>query len=235
VLRSARIGRGCAWTLGGLAALFALVPWQGCIWDGGFPNVECRLKFVNANNKPVPGVTLTVLTNAGGVCHFYPVDEFVPDRPVVSDAEGRMVFHHTAGGLEFAGHESYNLFGMRFGETSAPRYQCVFSLDGREVFRTPFNFHRREWAGFRQPAVNRIWPPPWDLAKHGLQLDDDLDQWQARLMRLFDSNNDGKLDREEATAANYFERQQRFVREAAEKPTERGYDVVARTIVIPIP
>jgi hypothetical protein len=235
VRRNARIGRGCAWTLGGLAALIALVPWQGYIWDGGFPNVECRLKFVDANNKPVPGVTLTVFTEGGGVCHFYPVDEFVPDRPVISDAEGRMVFRHTGGGLEFAGHEYYNLFGMRIGETSAPRYRCMFSLDGREVFSTPFNFHHPEWNQFRQPAVKRIWQPPWDLAKHGLQSGDDLGQWQAWKMRLFDCNHDGKLDREEATAANYFERQQCFVAEAAEKPTERGYEVVERTIVIPNP
>lgn len=109
VCRPAKIRRGCLWAIIGLAAAIALVPWQGIIWDGKFPDVECRLKFVDSDNKPVPGVNLTVLTKAGGVCYFYPVDEFVPNRAVTSDAEGRIVFHHTSMFLEFAGHE-YSVF-----------------------------------------------------------------------------------------------------------------------------
>lgn len=197
---------------------------QGIIWDGKFPDVECRLKFVDGNNKPLPGVTLTVLTKAGGACHFYPVDEFVPDRVVVSDAEGRMVFHHSSKFLEFSGREYSNLIGMRFGETSAPHYDCVFALDGREVFRTPFNFHRREWDEFRQPTMTRTWQLPWDGNKYYPQPGEERDAWR---MRLFDTNHDGKFDREELTAAGYFE-WKRF----EEKPTETTFKVVERTIVV---
>jgi hypothetical protein len=94
-----------------------LVPWQCILWGGRIPDVECRLKFVDANNKPVPGVTLAVYTKAGSRCHFYPVDEFVPDHPVVSDAEGRLVFHHSSNHIEFDGRECFNLIGMRFHDT----------------------------------------------------------------------------------------------------------------------
>jgi hypothetical protein len=225
--RSARIGRGCVWALIGLAVLIALVPWQGIIWDGGFDDVECRLKFVDANGNPVPGVTLTVFTRAGVVCHYYPVDEFFPDRPVVSDAEGQMVFHHSSNHLEFAGHESSNLIGMRFGETSAPHYDCVFTLGGREVFRTPFNFHRREWDEFWRPAVQRSWQPPWDTAKHDSPPEK---EYEARLMTLFDGKT-GDLDREERTAASNF--RERFWREPDRR--EITFLVVERTIAIPIP
>ncbi len=225
--RTERIRHGYLWALIGLATAIAFVPWQGIIWDGGFPNVECRLKFVDGDNKPVPGVNLTVFTKAGGVCHFYPVDEFVPNRPVTSDAEGRMVFHHSSKFLEFAGHEYSNLVGMRFGETSAPHYDCVFALGTREVFRTPFNYHRSEWAAFRQPAVTRLWQRPLDVNR-GAQPDADFDAWRDY---SFDTNRDGIVDREECTAAGYF--QWYFGRD--EKPADRSFLVVERTIVIQHP
>lgn len=146
--RTAKTSRGCVWALVGVAVVIAIVPWQGIIWDGGFPDIECRLKFVDSEDRPVPGVALTVFTKAGGVCHYYPIDEFVPDKPVVSDDGGQMVFHHASVFLEFGGHEYTNLLGMRFGETKAPHYECAFTHHGREVFRTKYNFHRSEWAEF---------------------------------------------------------------------------------------
>jgi hypothetical protein len=224
--RAAQIRHGCVWALIGAAALIALVPWQGIIWDGGFRDVECRLKFVDGDGKPVPGVTLSVFTKAGGVCHFYPVDEFVPDRPVVSDAEGQMVFHHSSKFLEFAGREYSNLLGMRFGETSAPHYECVFLHGEREICRTRYNFHEPEWDKFRRPVVTREWEPPWSLEKYGPGPTEEDGAWR---MRLFDSNRDGKLDREEATACSY------FIWMINEKPGERTYLVVERTIVVPNP
>jgi hypothetical protein len=230
VRRSAKVVHGCVWALIGCAVVIALVPFQGLIWDGKFPDVECRLKFVDGTNKPVPGVALTVLTKAGRECHFYPVDEFVPEQPVVSDTEGRMMFHHSSKFLEFAGHEYPNLIGMRFGQTSAPRYDCVFVLDGREVFRTPFNFYKREWNEFRQPTVQRAWRPPWDVTKHGPRAEEDFGAWRYR---LFDANHDGVLDREEVTAANYFE--WRLHEVTAGNAGERTFLVVERTIVIPNP
>jgi hypothetical protein len=152
---SARTGRRWLWVVLGLAAVIALVPFGVIHWDGGFQSVECRLKFVDRNGTPVPGVTLTVLTKAGGVRHFYPVDEFIPDVPVVSDADGWMVFHHTGRGIEFGGKAYTNLVGMRFGKTGSPRYDCVFTLDGREVFRTPYNLDGDEWKEFHRGRVTR--------------------------------------------------------------------------------
>lgn len=225
--RESRIRRGCLWALGAGTLLFVLVPWQGIIWDGGFPNVECRLKFVDGAGKPVHGVKLTVLTKAGGVCHFYPVDEFVPDQPLISDANGQMVFHHSANTLEFAGHEYSNLLGMRFGDTSAPRYDCIFSHNGREVFRTPFNFHRREWDEFQQPAVTGPWVSPWDKAKN---VSPTAEEYEGLRRQQF-GGKVGEFDREERTAAGNF--RERFFREPPGRdPT---FLVVERTIVIPTP
>jgi hypothetical protein len=101
-----------------LAAAVAFVPFQGIIWDGGFKSAEYRLRFVDAAGRPITGVTLRVLTKAGGACPFYPVDEFHPDRPPMSAADGMLVCHHSGNGLEFGGREHYNLVGMRFDETN---------------------------------------------------------------------------------------------------------------------
>lgn len=216
---------GCAIVVFGLGAAVALIPVQTVIWDGGFPNLEAQLTFVDGQDRPVPGVQLTVLTRAGGPSHFYPVDEFLPDQSPVSDAEGQMVFHHTAAWLEFSGRYSGNLLGMRFGETFAPQYECVFHLKGREVFRTPFNFHRREWESLRQPSITRTWQPPY-LDKVQLREDEELKTWK---LRLFDGNADGRLDREEMTAAITIERNIH----PEEKPAERMFEVVKRKIVVP--
>jgi hypothetical protein len=233
VRRTARIRRGCVWALVGVAVLIALVPWQGILWDGGFPDVECRLKFVDRDGKPVSGVTLTVFTKAGAVCHFYPVDEFVPDRLVVSDSNGELVFHHTAGYLEFGGHEYGNLVGMRFGETASPQYDCVFTHGDREVFRTPFNFHRREWDAFRKPTVTRQWVQPWDDKRHGPRPDEDGKEWEHRLFWKKAREN---MDREERTAAGNFARRfgEKAQREEDGKaPATIEFIVVERTISIP--
>src|SRR6476660_5377232 len=74
----------------GLAAAVVLVPFQRSIWDGGVTSAEYRLTFVDETGGPVPGVTLKIETEAGGVCYLYPVDEFVPDQAVTSGADGRM-------------------------------------------------------------------------------------------------------------------------------------------------
>ena len=227
--RTAKVSRGCVWALAAAAALIALVPFQCIHWDGGFPNVECRLKFVDGEGKPVPGVTLTVFTKGGTACHFYPIDEFVSDQPVVSDAKGQMVLHHsTEWGLEFGGREYQNLLGMRFGETTAPQYDCVFTHNGREVFRTPFNFYKPEWREFRKPAVTRQWSPPWNENTHGPLPAEDFDAWERR---VYGGKSRAQMDREERTAAGSFQRQ--FFREP--KVRETKFLVVDRTIVIQSP
>ncbi|MBN9121036.1 MAG: hypothetical protein J0I06_18110 [Planctomycetes bacterium] len=228
--RTVKAGRGCVWALAGAAGLIALVPWQGIIWDGGFPDIECRLRFVDETGKPLPGVTLKVVTKTGGVCHFYPVDEFVPETAVVSDADGRMTFHHSAKYLEFSGHEYRNFFGMRFGKTRAPRYDCVFMHGEREVFQTPFNFHQREWDQFQQPTITRP-RTPWNTTAYGRLPEEDFTSWQ---LRLFDANRDGILDREEKTAASYFT-WRLGEEEFAEKPTGQSFRVVERTVVVTTP
>jgi hypothetical protein len=197
------------------------------IWDGQFPNVECRLRFVDGERKPVQGVTMTVLTRSGTVCHYYPVDEFVPEQPLASDAEGWIVFHHSTNGLEFSGRVYSNLIGMEFGRSSSPRYDCVFHHGEREVFRTAYRFHGREWDEFGKGSVTRRWAPPWYSSKPEEERHKD---YEARRRLLFDGNRDN-LDREQLTAVGSFQR-----RYGSNSETDEiTFAVVERTIVIPNP
>ena len=112
---------GCLALILGLVAIVLLAPIQEIVWDGGFPSTEYRLTFVDEAGRPVPGVTLRMETHADGVSYLYPVDEFLPDQAPTSDADGRMVFHHTGQGIEFGGHDRSNLLGVEFEKTLAPQ------------------------------------------------------------------------------------------------------------------
>jgi hypothetical protein len=215
----------------GLAAAVALFPIQGITWDGGFPSMEYRLTFTDGTGRPVPGVELRVLTQAGGLCHLYPIDEFLPDQAPTSDAEGRMVFHHTGESVEFGGREFSNLFGKRFGETDNPQYVCVFAVAGGEVHRVRYDDLRSLGGRDLLPTVTRAWQrPDWPMREYVAH----HDEWSARRLRLFDGNGDGRLDREERTAAAYFE----WVLERAEfdhGKRDIEFLVVARTITVSVP
>ena len=155
--------RGCLIVSILLIAAVLLVPFQGIVWDGRFDSAEYRLRFIDESGRPVPDIRLKVLTKAGEPCHFYPINEFTPDGTAVSDADGRMMFHHAGDLLEFGGREYWNLVGMRFGETDAPQYDFVFSLGEREVHRVKHDairprgnseVARRTWSQ-RRPVHDR--------------------------------------------------------------------------------
>lgn len=221
--------RGCLFCLLGLAAAVALVPFQGLIWDGGFRSAEYRLTFTDESGRPVPGVKLRVLTQSGGVCHFYPINEFLSEQTPTSDSEGRMVFHHASETLEFSGREYSNLLGMRFGETDSPQYVCVFLLDEREVHRVRYGDLAPRWD--HSAKVTREWQhSEWPMREYLAH----QDEWYAHLGRVFDANGDGNLDREESTAAGYFNQvMARTERDRGKHDIE--FAVVERTIIVRMP
>lgn len=217
-------------TLGILAAV-AFVPYQRAIWDGGFSSEEFRLRFMDTTGRPVQGVTLQVLTKAGGVCHLYPINEFLPDSSPVSDSDGRMVFHHASvHPCEFSGKVRENMLGMWFGTTDSPQYVCVFRLGEREVHRMTYRELRRPSKGSTPQEVKILWKhSEWPVKEYQAHHND----WNNRVKQLFDGNGDGKLDREEAVAAGYFY----WIPDAAifEKEKQIDFEVIEQTITLPLP
>lgn len=215
-----------------VVAVGALVPGQTVAWDGRFEDAEYRLRFVDPAGCPVPGVTLRVLTKAGGVCHLYPVNEFLPDSTPTSDADGRMVFHHRARFLEFGGRGHMTLLGVNLTAAGAPQYELVFALRGRDVHRVRYDDlrpRRREdhWTVIRAWRQSD-WPARENLARRD-------EEWAARRLRLFDGDRNGELDREERTAAGYFEDVMTEGLDPRPEPREVTFLVVERTVTIAAP
>lgn len=223
--------RGCLFGCFALAATILFAPFQKSIRDGGFLSTEYRVTFVDEVGRPIPGVTLQVKTQAGGVCYVYPVDEFVLDQSVESDVDGRMVFHHVSDAVEFSGHESINLLGMSFGDPGAPEYTCVFRLGELEVHRVGFGELQPRGDWDQRPTVTRTWQhPDWLFNEYAAHRAD----WTNRRRLLFDVNGDGELDREERVAAAHFDR---VVYDAEFDGRNRNvqFFVVKRTITISMP
>lgn len=211
---------------GSLITLFA--PCFTLIWDGGFPSIEYRLRFVDPDGNPVPDVRLEVFTQGGGPCHLYPVDDFYPGHPVVSDADGRMVFRHTGRGLEFGGRARVNSLGMEYSDDGVPRYDCVFFRGEREVHRVRFDqLEPRDWTHL--PAVERVpaTRPAWAVN----EIERLTRAGEADRSAYFDRNRDGRLDREERIAKYHFTSRSEY--EGGDR--SHSYGVVERTIVLPNP
>jgi hypothetical protein len=211
-------------------AAVALAPCQTIIWDGGFEDAEYRLRFVDSTGRPVPGVTLQVLTQAGGVCHLYPVNEFLPDSTPTSDVDGRMVFHHRAHYLEFGGGDRLSLIGVRLTAAGAPQYVLVFDRGGREVARRGYNELRPRPDGEYWTEVRHWhhggWPAREILARRDEQED-------ARRFRLFDGDRNGILDREELVAARYFEWALQYRLDPDRAPRDVAFPIIEHAVVLP--
>ena len=123
------------------------------VWDGGFGQVEYRMKFVGPDGLPIPGVQLRVEDEHGTNFFHYPVTDYVDGRVPVSGDDGMLTFHHVSHGPEFGG-RCRELFGVRFGTCRAPTFVCRFLLDGKEIYRSKFNEMN---AGATDRSVTRSW------------------------------------------------------------------------------
>jgi hypothetical protein len=229
---STRKRYGCLGAVAALLFLVLFVPVQRTHSIAFFPDIEFRMRFVDGTGRAVPGVQLRVETKAGGASPLYPVNEFLPDAVPVSDADGRMVFHHVVAGDEFgAGLGSASLFDTFVWDLSGnspkvPHYVCVFLSEGREVHRVRFDelYRNRVADG---PRVERMWSfPNWGNGKYQ-RLDGETEE--AYDLRLFDGNRDGRLDREESIARKVFRRTQDWQGGSIEV----NFSVVEHTAIVP--
>lgn len=100
-------------------------------WDGGYPTGHYTFNFVNADGAPITGVVIDVVDEAGKFSFKYPVDEYVAENSLVTDANGRVSFSHTSYGLEFGG-TCYSDGEKEWGDCVSPKYTIVFRR-GQEV------------------------------------------------------------------------------------------------------
>jgi hypothetical protein len=132
-----------------VVALLAVASYvtTSCIWDGGFPSGEIRLKVRDSSGQPVKGAVLRVYDRGTRDLAFkYPLDNHLPDRKLVSDDGGRITAIRSRGGLQFGGH-AWALFWVFPIGAQAPEYDCEISAEGFK----PLKFDA--WRLFESPPI----------------------------------------------------------------------------------
>ena len=142
-------------TAGGIGLFMAVLAFGTpvVIWDGGFGDVEYRIKFVGVDGSPIPNVQLRVENDQGTNYFHYPVTDYVDGRVPTSGDDGVLTFHHISNRPEFGG-RYWKLFGVCLGTCKSPAFTCRFLLDDKEIHRSKFNDMNARANGRR---VTRTW------------------------------------------------------------------------------
>ncbi|SFH62988.1 hypothetical protein [Planctomicrobium piriforme] len=219
--------------VGGVALVLAqIVAMSSMRWDGGFPDVELQLSFLDGNGSPVPGVELQVEDPVGNVVYYFPVTDYGPGQIPTSDASGTMVLRHLhIQGLEFGGSCTL-LFGFEFGSTcDSPAYLCRFLLNGKEVHHS--TFRDLIWAA---PVPKEEVVRNWSWLEHGpSRLPGETDE--ALVERAFqDEEARPHRTRETMVARNAIlsivECQMEVARGARPASEEQTFTLIRRTITL---
>jgi hypothetical protein len=127
-------------------------------WDGGFPQVEYRVHFMDQTQHPVKGVKLKVIDNRGNISFGYPVTDFREASVPTSGEDGAMVFHHVDLSPEFGGSCRKLFFLFPIGKCGPPQYNLQFLLLNRVIASFPYSDYlgtRPNWDSL--PTVKRGW------------------------------------------------------------------------------
>jgi hypothetical protein len=241
---SKRLRRRGIWLA--LAALIAIGLLGGLssriVWDGGYCQAEYQLTFVDENGAPIPAVELRVEDAEGHNFFHYPVTDYLPDRTIVSNSDGLIVFHHVGGGPEFSG-EVDSLYGViPVVKRRGPKFICRFVYQESEIHRVAYsdlNSDAQPWES--APKVKRWWTwSAWPMSELLLSPEESLDDFRARAKRFFDLDHDGVLSPEEAAAfragtSRNCEEAALARRSGVDKEEELEFQVIRRTIAVPFP
>ena len=133
-------------------------------WDGGFEQVQYRFTLRDHAGRALEGAELRVTDNTGTPSPGYPISDFLPANPLLSDANGQIVCHHVRLGPEFGG-RGYRLFWIiPMGEV-APDFRCQFLLHGQEVGSCVYPRPHRD-AHLAEVLA------PWDLRRYVREMEE---------------------------------------------------------------
>jgi hypothetical protein len=179
-----------------VAMVLGLVFSPTILWDGDWVEEEYRFTFVGRGGQPVGDVRLRVENESGTNFYHFPVCDYLPGHLPASGPDGVLVFHHAPG--NGVGGKVWLLFGLiPVGENSGPAYVCRFLLDGREVHRV--RYHALLDTGVQ--TVRRRWKwPTWPELQEQVYQGVDWDETASNHLRLFDLNENGRIDRDERYA-----------------------------------
>jgi hypothetical protein len=101
----------------GLASV--LFDWT--VWDGGFPQAQFHIYVVGESDRPLEDVEIEIRDRFGNKSYCYPVTDYHLDNKLVTDADGKVVFHHVNLSPEFGGQCLNLFFVIPIGKCEAPR------------------------------------------------------------------------------------------------------------------
>jgi hypothetical protein len=173
-LTTRRLLLGALIMIGGLA-IASLIRVEA--WDGGFPQAEFRVRFIDARGAPCKGISLMVKDAAGRPAYCYPVTDYHQECVPMSGDDGILVFHHVNLSPEFSGKVRYLFFALPIGQRSPPTYYCQFARSGEIVYEVPFNDYfgysgrsPKEWAELaiskKEAMDNCFYCPSTELSDH---------------------------------------------------------------------
>jgi hypothetical protein len=130
------------------------------VWDGGFPQAEYHLTFVDASGKPINGVVLAVIDRDGNPAYHYPVSDYSDGSAPTSSDDGIIAFRHVGGGMEFGGGCWRLFFLIPIGRCNPPEYECVFSRGDEVIYRCSYTAFStgEDWQNL--PVRREVWAPP---------------------------------------------------------------------------
>jgi|GEM_PF-2464797 hypothetical protein len=123
---------------------------------GSYPTVEVRMTFLDRRGNPVEGVELRVVDEVGQVSWGYPVTDFLPSKPLRSDKQGNLTFHHVSQGVEYSAQMSILDYFLGYSHL-VPRFNCCLILEDRAILNVDFRTLIRE--GKTTGMVERKWDP----------------------------------------------------------------------------
>lgn len=110
------------------------------LWDGGFPQVEFQISFLDEQRSPLKGVKLAVTDSKEELAFGYPVIDYRQDSVPTSNDDGLMIFHHINLTPEFGGKCRWLFFVFPVGECEAPKYTLHFLIQDKEMAR--YEYHK---------------------------------------------------------------------------------------------
>jgi hypothetical protein len=130
------------------------------VWDGGFPQAEYRLTFIDPAGKPIKGVVLAVTDHHGNPAYYYPVSDYSDASAPTSGGDGLISFRHVGGGMEFGGACWRLFFLIPIGRCNPPEYECVFSRGNEVIYRCHYAAFSsgEDWQNL--PVRREAWAPP---------------------------------------------------------------------------
>lgn len=118
-------------------------------WQASFLQAKYCLWCKGRTGEVRVGIELRVVDQANNDAFGFPISDYAPDKPIISDSKGALVFHHVEAPSEFTGvYRSTRILGglvvLSGGGWELPSYKCSLIEKGSVLHEFDFRDLDRE-------------------------------------------------------------------------------------------